>query len=220
MIDVLETETGAVTAFINGPEGDVGPRLTNGRTTGVGKIAYAMRHGALAGQDAVRVYKNLGGYSVPELKTYGGVLNIPLSKRIPLEEAKEAHKEYEGEVSNHRAQLEKYYREVINSYENGYVDKETREIPQNIIKLGDVCIVAFTYELFSEIGLRIKKEASVPYVLCLSNTNGSDGYFATETELCRGGYEIKMTKTSSVQSFADNADWYVVTETLKNLNNI
>ena len=72
MIDVLEMETGAVTAFINGPEGDVGPRLTNGRTTGVGKIAYAMRHGAFAGQDAVRVYKNLGSYSVPELKTYGG----------------------------------------------------------------------------------------------------------------------------------------------------
>ncbi len=219
MTDVLEMETGAVTAFINGPEGDVGPRLSNGRTTSDGKIDYAMRHGALAGQDAVRIYKNLGGYYVPELRTYGGVLNIPLAKRISLEEAKEAHKAYIGELTNHRAQLEKYYREVINSYEEGYVEKETREVPQNIIRLGDVCIVAFRYELFSEIGLRIKKDAPVPYVLCLSNTNGSDGYFATETELCRGGYEIKMTRTSNIQSFANNADLFIVTETLKNLKN-
>lgn len=220
MIDVLEAETGAITAFINGPEGDVGPRLSNGRTTGGGKIAYAMRHGAVAGQDAVKIYKNLGGYSVPKLKTHGGVLNIPLDKRIPLEIAREEHKKYEGETSNNRAQLEKYYREVIESYENGFVEKDTREMPQNLIRLGDVCIVGFSYELFSEIGLRIKRESDIPYLICLSNTNGSDGYLATESELCRGGYEIKMTKTASIQSITDNADWYVVTETLKNLNNV
>ena len=220
MIDVLEAETGAVTAFINGPEGDVGPRLSNGRTTGGGKIEYAMRHGAVAGQDAVRIRESLGGYSVPKLKTHGGVLNLPLAKRIPLETAKEEHKKYVGETVNNRAQLEKYYREVIESYENGFVDEETREVSQNLIRLGNVCIVAFSYELFSEIGLRIKRESDIPYLLCLSNTNGSEGYFATESEMCRGGYEIKMTKTAKVQSFTDNADWYVVTETLKNLDNV
>ena len=220
MIDVLEAETGAITAFINGPEGDVGPRLTNGHTTGSGKIIYAVRHGAFAGQEAIRVYKNLGGYSVPRLKTHGGVLNIPLAKRIPLKEAMAEHKKYDGETSNHRAQMEKYYREVIESYESGFIEKETREIPQNVIMLGDVCIVGFSYELFSEIGLRIKRESGIPYLLCLSNTNGSDGYFATESELCRGGYEIKMTRTSNIQGFTDDADWYIVTETLKNINNV
>ena len=217
MIDVLEAETGAITAFINGPEGDVGPRLSNGTTTGQGKIEYAMRHGAWAGQDAVRIYKNMGHYHTPRLSTYGGTLKIPLSPRISLDEAKREHENYIGKTVNHRGQLEKYYREVIESYENGYVEKEFREFEQNIIRLGDVAIVAFSYELFSEIGMRIKKYSGIPHVLSLSNTNGSNGYFATESELCRGGYEIKMAKTSHIQSYTPDADWHRVTNTLKNL---
>jgi hypothetical protein len=57
-------------------------------------------------------------------------------------------------------------------------------------------------------------------VLCLSNTNGSEGYFATESEICRGGYEIKMSRSSNIQNFTDDADWYAVTETLKNLKSL
>ena len=34
MIDEVERVSGAVTAFFNGAEGDVGPRLTNKKTTG------------------------------------------------------------------------------------------------------------------------------------------------------------------------------------------
>ena len=217
MIDVLEKETGAITLFLNGPEGDVGPRLTNGRTTGGGDISYAMRHGALAGQDAVRIYNERSGFSSPKLSVLGGAMNLPLAKRIPLSEAIEEHKKYEGETVNHKGQLEKYYHEVIESYENGYVESDTREIKQNVIRLGDVAIVAFPYELFSEIGLRIRRGSNIPHVLCLSNTNGSEGYFATESEICRGGYEIKMSTTSHVQSYTPNADFSVVTETLKNL---
>lgn len=218
MIDILEAETGAVTAFINGPEGDVGPRLSNGGTTGKGKIEYALRHGAWAGQDAVKIYKNsMGNYHTPKLSTYGGTLEVPLSPRISLEEAKREYEKYKGETVNHKAQMERYYREVIESYENGYVEKEFREFEQNIIRLGDVAIVAFSYELFSEIGMRIKKHSDIPYVLSLSNSNGSSGYFATESELCRGGYEIKMTKTSHIQSYTPDADWHIVTNTLKNL---
>ncbi len=217
MIDLLEAETSALTAFINGPEGDVGPRLSNGRTTGGSKIEYAMRHGAWAGQDAVRIYKNMGNYHTPKLATYGGAIKIPVLPRISLEEAKREYEKYRGETVNHKGQLEKYYREVIESYENGYAEKEFREFEQNIIRLGDVAIVAFSYELFSEIGLRIKKYSNIPHVLSLSNANGSSGYFATESEICRGGYEIKMTKTSHIQSYTPDADWHIVTNTLKNL---
>ena len=34
MVDSLEKESGGITAFFNGAEGDVGPRLSNGGTTG------------------------------------------------------------------------------------------------------------------------------------------------------------------------------------------
>ena len=218
MIDMLEAESGAITAFVNGPEGDVGPRLPNGRTTGGSVLAYALRHGAWAGQDAVRIYKNnMGVYHTPTLTTLGASVDIPLKPRIPLDEAKEAYELYRGETVNHRGHLEKYYREVIESYENGFEEASVRTFEQNIIRIGDVAFVAFSHELFSEIGLRIKKESKIPFVLSLSNANGTNGYFATESELCRGGYEIKMTNASSIQAHVDNADWYMMLETLKNL---
>ena len=217
MIDVLEKETGAVTAFINGPEGDVGPRLSNGLTTGKGDISYAMRHGAWAAHDAMKIYRNMGNYHTPHLSTFGGKLEIPLAPRIPLEAALKEHEKYIGETVNHKGQMEKYYREVIESYKNGYVEEKARPFEQNIIKIGDVALVAFSFELFSEIGMRINKESKIPHVLSLSNSNGASGYFATESELCRGGYEIKMAMTSHIQPYAPDGDWHIVTQTLENL---
>lgn len=217
MTDELEAVSGAVTAFINGPEGDVGPRLTNGKTTGVGDIGYAMRHGAYAASDAVRIYNSRASYTVPTLKVLSGEVKIPLKPRIPLEVAKEEHKKYEGETVNWRGQYELYYRELIESYENEYVEKESFTVPETVIRLGDVAIVANPYELFSEIGLRIAEGSDIPYVLNLSNANGSDGYFATECEICRGGYEIRMFMTRPLQAPVDNADAYYVRGTLENL---
>ena len=202
---------------INGPEGDVGPRLPNGRTTGGGDISYALRHGAWAGQDAVKIYKNMGNYHTPRLSTYGGELEIPLSPRIPLEEALERYEEFRGHTVNNRGQREKYYREVIESYKNGYEEKASHSVEQTIIRLGDVAIVGFAFELFSEIGMRIDRECKIPHVLSLSNANGTLGYFATESELCRGGYEIDMAKTSKLQPYVPNGDWHIIINTLKNL---
>lgn len=217
MIDMLEKESGALTVFFNGPEGDVGPRLANGLTTGVGDINVALRHGAVAGADAISIFKNMGKYTTPRLTAYSSELKLPLSPRIALDFAKEEHKKYAGYTVNFKAQLEKYYRDVIESYENGYDEQDFISIPQNIIKLGDVAIVAFPYELFSEIGMEIDKRSDIPHVLSLSNSNGTMGYFATQNELSRGGYEITMTMTSKIQKYREDADRYIVEGTLENL---
>ena len=88
---------------------------------------------------------------------------------------------------------------------------------QTILRLGDVAIVTCPYELFSEISMRVKKDSPVPYTLILSNTNGQEGYYATESELCRGGYEIDMFITRYIQPPVPNADWHYITQTLENL---
>ena len=107
---------------------------------------------------------------------------------------------------------------MISYYENGYEEVSHRSFEQNIIRLGDVAFVAFSFELFSEIGLRIKKESNILYILSLSNSNESSDYFATEPELCRGGYEIDMTSTSNIQGYARYVDWHIVKNTVENLN--
>ena len=113
--------------------------------------------------------------------------------------------------------IKKGEKNIIKSYEDGYVDKEFREVEQIIIRIGDVAFVSFAFELFSEIGLRIQKDSPIPYTLSLSNTNGTDSYFATESEICRGGYEITMFKQRNLQPYADNGDAAVVKETLAHL---
>ena len=57
MVDRLEAESGAITLFVNGTQGDVAPRMANGGSTG--DLQHAMEVGGLAGIDAVRAYKTI-----------------------------------------------------------------------------------------------------------------------------------------------------------------
>ncbi len=57
MTDALDDETGGISAFFNGPEGDVGPRLLNGETAGHG-IEYVHEMGEIAAKDALAIYNN------------------------------------------------------------------------------------------------------------------------------------------------------------------
>ena len=65
--------------------------------------------------------------------------------------------------------------------------------------------------------MRINGAVKGMRVLSLSNANGSEGYFPTQDQLCRGGYEIEMFKRSDIQHFVDDADFHIVKETLNNM---
>ncbi len=216
MVDTLAEESGAVTAFFNGPEGDVGPRLSNGKTTGDGyKAAHA--HGAYAAQDAVRIFRQKKAFHAADLSVSCTTVNLPLSKRIDLDFAKSELEKVKDKTVNQEGLYADYLRQTIASYEKGEVDEATRPVEQTVIKIGDVAFVAFPFELFSEIGMRVARDSKIPFVLSLACTNGSKGYFVTEDQICRGGYEVRMFKTEKIQGFADNADWHYVTQTLEHL---
>ena len=217
MTDVLGEVSGACTAFWNGPEGDVGPRLTNGKTVGEKHVRYAMELGAVAAQDAVRIYRQPAGYHDASLHVSTAVLDVPLGARMALEQAREMYAQFKDYTVNIDGKRGHYYRSVIESYEAGYEEQATRPIPQTVIRLGDVAIVSFPYELFSEVGMRIARASDIPYVLSLSNTNGSEGYFVTEDQICRGGYEVEVHRTGYIQPYADNADHQLVVQTLAHL---
>ena len=80
--------------------------------------------------------------------------------------------------------------------------------------------VSFPYEIFCEIGMKINDATDKVNVLSLSNANGSDGYFVTRDQLYMGGYETDMFLYGDVQNFTDDADFYVIQETLKNLEDL
>lgn len=230
MTDRLEEESGGITAFFNGPEGDVGPRLTNGHTVGflkdttnkyhLGNIKMAMELGGVAAQDAVRIWRTIRGYTVPELSARCISTPVPLSPRIPREEAQKEYDKYKHETINWLAAKADHYRQILETYENGEEDAPYVYFPQTLVHIGEIIFASYPYELFSEIGMRIAREIKDARVLSLSNANGADGYFVTEDQICRGGYEIDMFLNGKPQGFRHDSDTYLVKETLKNINSI
>ena len=220
MIDKLEEISGGITAFFNGPEGDVGPRLANGKTCGKATVKDAIELGGVAASDAVGIWRKIKTWREVTLDTAKAELKVPLKPRLPKEEAAAKLGEIPEDAVNIQGQMRSYYQKVCASYGNGYGEKEFRSFEQNIVRIGDAAFVSYTLELFSEIAMRVDQACEIPYVLGLSNTNGSDGYFPTEDQICRGGYEIDMWKTANVQPYRDDADYAIVMNTLENLKEV
>ena len=218
MTDALEKETGAITAFFNGPEGDVGPRLSNGAT--VADISYIYEVGGIGAKDAVRIFKSVDEYKDFTVSSVSGNVKLPYDKRISYEEAIEGCKKYGAEAINYEKQMSVYFNKVKASYEEDFIEEESDEIEQSIIRIGDIAFVGFPYELFSVIGMRINEAVKDLNILSLSNANGSKGYFPTQDQLCRGGYEVTMFKYNGVQCPVDDADFHLLKGTLGNIEKL
>lgn len=218
MTDALEKETGAIVAFFNGPEGDVGPRISTGAT--VSDISYISEVGGIGAKDATNIFKSITEFKEVELDTFTRSIKLPYAKRISLEEAISGCEKYTLDAINCDKQMAVYFNKVKDSYETNYKEKEFLELEQSVIRIGEIVFVGFSYELFSEIGMRIDEQFKALNILSLSNTNGSSGYFPTEDQLCRGGYEIKMFKYNNVQALKDDADYHLVLETIETIKKL
>lgn len=218
MTDALEEASGGITAFFNGPEGDVGPRLSNGQTTA--ELPYIYEIGHIGADDAIRIFNSITEYKDVSLAATSSLLRLPYDKRISYEDAVAGCEQHSHNSINKDKHMAVYFSKVKESYENDYSEKDADFIEQVIIRIGNIAFAGFPYELFSEIGMRINKATPHLHVLSLSNTNGTKGYFPTQDQLCRGGYEVTMFKYNGVQCLADDADYHLMKETLRNLKGL
>ena len=215
MTDALEKETGAVTAFLNGPEGDVGPRISNGLT--VGDLSYVYELGQKAAADVLRIYKGLKPCGEVRLSAETLEAPVPLKARMAREVAQKMLEDYKGKTVNVKGQTRVHLEEVLSAWEQGLREESHFVFPQTVLRLGGYLFVSFPFELFSEIGLKLNAAVEGAAVLSLSNTNGSESYFATEKELPRGGYETEMHLYTHPQTYANGADDALVQITLQNI---
>lgn len=222
MIDAVEEKTGAITAFFNGPEGNIGPRLSNGRTTGGGDYAYVYEIGEVAARDALAISEKLDNYTDVKLSVSCKMLPLPLQKRMSLEEAKELLPRYERWLkgAGQEKLIVEHLLETIASYEQGYVDKDVAYVEQTVIALGDVVFASFPFELFSQPGLELQAALPEKTVLCLALANGSESYFVTEEDIPYGGYEVEQYLYIHLQPYANDASHYYVAETVKHIKSL
>lgn len=61
-----------------------------------------------------------------------------------------------------------------------------------VLRLGDLAIASNPGEMFTEWGLRIKRESAAPYTFVSELTNGWVGYLLNEGGFAEGGYEASL----------------------------
>jgi hypothetical protein len=216
MIDRLESESGALTMFINGTEGDTGPRLPNGGTTG--DLTHALELGGLAALDAVRAWRGIREYRETDINTAEGIISIPYAPFWPLEIIRERLSRYQGKTPP-EVNLEGATYRTLKDIEGFYARGETKagvfSLPQTQFRIGPAAFIPFPFELFTEIALRLKSHSPFQYTLSMSNTNGAIGYLPTESELCRGGYEVEMFQWRNANRLPDDTDTKIINENLR-----
>lgn len=220
IIDRVEHITGVECMYINGAEGDVGPRLSNGKTTGTDSLIKEI--GLIAAADAEKAVNSIEKFTVPELKVYTDVIKLPFIEMPALEavlkqmdEMGDPEKLTEVDISTY-ARLEKIKR----MYESGDKAPQSMELCQTVASLDDLALVPFPFEVFCKIAISLEEESPYERTLLLGLTGGSFGYLPTEEQLPCGGYEIDSFRAATIPGLADSADKHAVSELTKLLERL
>ena len=214
MVDRMETESGAFTMYINGAEGDVGPRLSNGKTCG--DISLMKELGGIAATDAVRAYKTIKDYRKVNFSAVTDVIKLPYKEMPTVEELKEQITAMGDPEKFWPFQKLKYSTLLkrIEAVEKGDIETDM-VIQQVVFAFNGAVIVPFGFEVFSEIFLRLKRYSPFAYTLGISNANAANAYLPSLDQIPRGGYEVEQFLGRNVFCLMNNTDDNIINENLR-----
>lgn len=215
MCDRLEKISGTLTAYWQGCCGDVGPRLTNGRTTG--DISDVEELGGVAANDAVYAYRKIKSFRPGELSLFKGTVKLPFRELPSLEfvNAKLASYDNPEKLYNIEGMIYAYFRDVKTFLESGKPGPESFNFDQTLVSIGEVLFVPFPFEVFSEITLRLREYTGWAHTLSLSVTNGANAYLPSKDQIPCGGYEVACFRYQNVHSLSDDAEEHIISENLR-----
>ena len=113
----------------------------------------------------------------------------------------------ESEDAERRHRREAIYAERIDKIMEA---PETVEVPLQTLQIGDLGVTAIPFEVFTEIGLELKKSSQFEDIFTIELANGSYGYLPTPRQHRLGGYETWLG-TNFVQ---ENASELIVKQLL------
>lgn len=220
MVDRVEKITNAPCMYVNGAEGDIGPRLSNGKT--IADDSQIEVIGKIAADSAEKAIYDLGEFKVPELKLESGEIFLP-SVEAPSLESVEKDIEAMGDPEKLiEVDITKYSRltKIKKMYESGQEFSKGITMKQTVISLDGLAIVPFTFEAFCNIALSLREKSPFDDTLLFGLSNGGFGYLPTEEQLPFGGYEVASFRAATIPGFIDSLDKYIVEENVKLLNKL
>ncbi len=122
-----------------------------------------------------------------------------------MQEAKTGVKDLETMDADNKRDMEKYLNSIYKMEELivteanlGYLKNSNPENPVKAeimgLKVGEFVLITFSGEVFSQIGLNIKKNSPYEYTFVSGYTNGSVGYSPTPDAYSGDAYEVSLTK--------------------------
>ena len=212
MIDRLEAESGGITMFLQGLQGDIGPRLPNGEDKG--NINYVEELGAIAAVDAVRAYKDIRVYRDEDMSIATGDVKIPHAPIMPLAEARSDLARLDAGQRGQTGVSKNNLTRIIELHEKRETGESHFTYHQTLIKIGPIVFIPFPFEVSCEISLRLRAYSKYGHTLALGCTNGSNSYIVSQDQLCRGGYEVERFMDRALR-MVDNADMHLINQNLQ-----
>jgi neutral ceramidase len=148
-------------------------------------------------QAAAKAYRGIQHRSDITLAVEQEELSLGVRKANPdeLEKAKKQLSRMYGPGEQLKTSAEVFAREAL--LLDKYPDKVQTTVQS--LKLGDLAIVGLPMEVFTEIGLTIKKQSPVKNTFTISLANGHFGYLPTPAQHKLGGYETWRARSSYLE---------------------
>ncbi len=202
-----------VVMFLNGACGDVNPGGYSAEDAALGKFIpnrtfeQAKNYGTIIGKEAIRLLKMIKTSASAKVMGKALKLKLPLKNmKFPAETLKEA-KDAElklKEISTtdapvkeiDKARLELFYANIRNLQAKRLFMTANREIDTAVqgIVVNDTLFIGFPGELFSELGIEIKKASPFKNTFIVGYANDGAGYFPTKSALASdSGYEVLVS---------------------------
>ena len=202
------------TAYFQGAEGDINTGYESelsavGVDMPIRNYWYIEKKGMQMSDAVLKALPDITTSGSQIVSVASGVFDYPLRKQMPcsIEEAdrnkaaavkKLAEMEKKARYQGTR-KLDKFRRDVFTATLFADVARwlssredtaETRPIEQQALRIGDTALVTIPGEVFSEIGLRIKKESPGAKTFVIGLACGFAGYMPTKKEFLEGDYEV------------------------------
>ena len=222
MVERLEQVTGAPTLFVNGASGNAAPQTSSGKATGDGEIAM-WEAGGRAALDAVRTWRSVKDFRDAPLRVHSQSFELPYR---PLPGGDEAHAQLQAAEADKdkpgRGMCEyMHWRAVVAALDEqaqGGAPVTGKHYQQTLLALGPVVMVPFPGEPFAELSLRLREVSPFQHTLCAGTSCGNNGYFWSQEQLCRGGYEPWVGKAFGAHLLAEHIDDVLVDENTRLLS--
>jgi len=176
----------------------------------------------MAADAAEKAYRSVTEFTVPDLGVEAQEIEYiyaPLPSLAKVEETLEAlgdpAKLQYTDITLH-AQMTKI-KEVLAS---GDEAPRGRKTMQTVISLGNLAMVPFPFEAFSDIAIALKQKSPFENTILLGLAMGSFGYLPTKEQLAYGGYEVANFRACHVPPFDENLADHLIEENTRLLSEL